>query len=190
MKAYIITLQSSQNAHRQLENCLYTAKKYKWDVEPFWAVNGKLLEQTDFKNENLFLNPQTKIYRRPGAQGCFLSHWKLWKLCISVNEPLIVLESDANIIAPLPNIDFSKGLVKLHTDKSTKVSDITGKWSKGAHAYALTPQHAKQLIDGIRATEVKPADKAIGTKFVDWRYLDDPVVDLKKTGKSTTSWMR
>lgn len=187
MKAFIITLKNNSNAIKQLENCQLTAKQWGWDTEVFWAVDGKQLSIKDFQRENLILNPNTKIYRRPGAQGCFMSHWKLWNHCININQPIIILESDAHIIGKLSEIDFSYGLVKLHKDKDTKYSDVTGKWSKGAHAYALTPEHAKLLISGILSTEVKPADKAIGTNFVSWRYLETPIVTLKKLGASTTS---
>ncbi len=187
MKAFIITLKNNSNALRQLDNCQRTAKQWAWDVEVFWAIDGKFLSPSDFQKENLSLNPNTKIYRRPGAQGCFMSHWELWKHCVKINQPIIILESDAHIIGKLPSIDFSEGLVKLHEDKDTKYSDVTGKWSKGAHAYALTPDHANLLISGTRATEVKPADKAIGSNFVSWRYLNTPIVTLKKLGAGTTS---
>ena len=190
MKAYIITLKNNSNAIKSLELCTASAVQWGWNVEPYWAVEGHKLTPADFDRSNLFLNPKTKIYNRPGAQGCFMSHWNLWHLCVTLDEPIIILESDAYIINRLPVIDFSNGLVKLHADKATKISEVTGTWSKGAHAYALTPSHAKQLIQGSIDTEVKPADKAIGTKFVHWRYLDTPIVTLKRNGISTTSWSK
>lgn len=190
MKAFIITLKHNSNAIKQLENCKLSAEQWGWTAEVFWAIDGKLLSNNDFRKENLFLNPETKIYRRPGAQGCFMSHWALWKYCVEINQPIIVLESDAHIIAKLPEIDFTKGLVKLHKDRGTKHSSVTGRWSKGSHAYALDPGHASRLINGILSTEVKPTDKAIGSNFVDWRYLEPPIATLKRFGASTTSRLK
>jgi GR25 family glycosyltransferase involved in LPS biosynthesis len=40
---------------------------------------------------------------RLGVIGCFLSHFYLWKKCIELNEPILILEHDAEIIR---NIDW------------------------------------------------------------------------------------
>lgn len=190
MKGYVITLQSAAHALEQLDRFLKQAEQWKWDVEPYWAVEGQQLSRSDFKKAGLYLNPNTTIAQRIGAQGCFMSHWNLWHLCKEKNEPIIIFESDAYIQGPMPNFDFSKGIIKLHTDRGTKVSNITGKWSKGAHAYALTPNHASLLIDHLNRTEVKPADKAIGDNFVPWRHLETNLVPQIRLGSSTTAHKR
>ena len=38
-----------------------------------------------------------------GERGCFLSHFCLWKKCIELNEPILILEHDITMIRQLPN---------------------------------------------------------------------------------------
>ena len=116
-----------------------------------------------------------------------MSHWNLWHRCVDLDEPIIIFESDAYITGKLPKLDLSKSLIKLHTDRGTKTSKVSGKWSKGAHAYALSPVHAQTLIDCVYKTEVKPVDKIIGDKFISWKHLDIDLVPQRKLGSSTTA---
>jgi GR25 family glycosyltransferase involved in LPS biosynthesis len=190
IKSFVITLKDNKDSTMQMDRCLASGKKYNWNIEPFWAIDGKKITSTTFKSLGLFLNPDTKIFNRPGAQGCFLSHWTLWHKCIELDQSIIILESDAVIFGNLGNLDLSKNLIKLHTDRGTKISNLTGKWSKGSHAYALTPGHAKSLIDGILKTEVKPSDKAIGSNFVPWIHYTSDLVKQIRLGSSTTSYYK
>ena len=80
-----------------------------------------------------------------------------------------------------------KGIVKLHKDRGSKTSKLSGRWSKGAHAYALSPEHADTLIKCVKDTEVKPVDKIIASKFVDWYHLDKNLVQQMPLGLSTTA---
>ena len=187
MKGFVITLQSAKHARKQLDRFMKQADLYNYDVDVYWAVEGLTLTDQDFAKQDLFLNPDTTIYKRKGAQGCFMSHWNLWHHCVDQNQPIVVFESDAYITDVFPDIDINKYLIKLHIDKGTKQSEVTGSWSKGAHAYTITPKQAQCLIDGIRQTEVKPVDKAIGDKIVAWKHLDFDLVPQKKLGRSTTS---
>jgi hypothetical protein len=111
----------------------------------------------------------------------------LWHRCVELNKPIIVLETDAVVQGPLPNIDLSLGIVKFHCDRGTKTG-TTGTWSKGSHAYTLTPDQAAAIIQGITNTEVKPSDKCIGTQFVPWRHWDWNLVELNtRRDPSTTA---
>jgi GR25 family glycosyltransferase involved in LPS biosynthesis len=38
-----------------------------------------------------------------GERGCFLSHFRLWKKCIELNEPILILEHDITMIQKLSN---------------------------------------------------------------------------------------
>jgi GR25 family glycosyltransferase involved in LPS biosynthesis len=38
-----------------------------------------------------------------GERGCFLSHFCLWKKCIELNEPILILEHDIKMIQKIPN---------------------------------------------------------------------------------------
>ena len=187
MQAYVITLFEHENSQRLLQDCLTSCSKWGWSAEPFAATLGSTVTAQDYDSAGLYLNPNTKIYQRPGHQGCFFSHWRLWHKCVELNQPIVVLETDAVIQGPLPAVDLSGGIQKLHRDRGTK-SGTTGTWSKGAHGYVLNPTQAAALITGIKSTEVKPSDKCIGTAFVPWRHLDWDLVTLNPArGPSTTA---
>jgi hypothetical protein len=187
MQCYVITLFEHENSQRLLQDCVVSCRKWGWSAEPFPATLGSAVTAQDYISAGLYLNPNTKIYQRLGAQGCFFSHWRLWHKCREMNEPIVVLETDAIVQGPMPDMDLSLGIVKLHQDRGTKTG-TTGTWSKGSHAYALNPQQAAALIAGIRATEVKPSDKCIGTQFVPWRHWDWNLVQLNsRRGASTTA---
>ena len=70
MKGYVITLESAPQAHAQLRRFEQRANKFNYDIEVFWAVEGKKLTEDDFTNEGLILKRDTMIARRKGAQGC------------------------------------------------------------------------------------------------------------------------
>jgi GR25 family glycosyltransferase involved in LPS biosynthesis len=187
MQSYVITLFEHENSQRLLQDCLASCREWGWSAEPFPATVGSAVTAQDYISAGLYLNPSTKIYQRLGAQGCFFSHWRLWHKCREMNEPIIVLETDAVVQGPQPAVDLSKGIQKFHRDRGTKTG-TTGTWSKGTHAYALSPAHAAALIEGIRATEVKPSDKCIGTQFVAWQHWDWNLVELNtRRGPSTTA---
>ena len=187
MQSYVITLFEHANSQRLLQDCLASCSKWGWSAEPFPATLGTTVTAQDYISAGLYLNPNTKIYQRLGAQGCFFSHWRLWHKCREMNQPIIVLETDAVVQGPMPDVDLSKGIQKFHQDRGTKTG-TTGTWSKGAHAYALNPQQATAMIEGIKATEVKPSDKCIGTQFVPWQHWNWNLVELNtQRGLSTTA---
>jgi len=170
MKCFAITLPDNSSALRQFERCRNIAAKFDLVVEKFDAIVGQTLTIKDFEKEGLNLLPHTRIYKKPKFLGTFMSHYILWKLCASDNENYVILESDAVLTDSIPNLDLSSHVIKLHLDKGTETSNVTGRWSKGSYAYALSPALAQQLIDGIKAKNVKPSDVCIGDAIVPWRH--------------------
>jgi GR25 family glycosyltransferase involved in LPS biosynthesis len=187
MKVYAITLMGNPQAHKLFDDCVTSGRTHNWNIQAWPAVDGKTLTPGHFSELNLKLNPETKIAHRPGAQGCFLSHWALWHHCIELDQPIVILENDAIINEPIPEFDATKGILKLHRDRGTKIS-ASGTWSKGTHGYIIAPDHARQLIQALKTTQVRPSDKAIGSLFVTWRHSDRDIVTLNlNRGPSTTA---
>lgn len=180
MKCFAITLPNNNIAQKQFARCKKLGDLYGWNVHKFDAIIGQHLTPISFSNEGLYLKPDTGIARKPKFQGAFMSHYMLWKQCVNDNFNYIILESDACITGPIPDLDLEHFVIKLHLDKGTETSEVTGKWSKGSYAYALSPTHAKMLIDNIKLKNVKPSDVCIGDKIVPWKHLD---VDLVKHEK-------
>lgn len=95
-KIFIISLDKSSYRVKQISNAL---KNIFIEFEIFDAVDGR-----DNKDHYLFSKYNHKkrvlIKGKPlrGPQlGCYASHYLLWEKCVSLNEPIIVLEDDAII---------------------------------------------------------------------------------------------
>jgi hypothetical protein len=112
-----------------------------------------------------------KLRYRPGAQGCWISHFDLWQHCVDLAHSIIVLEHD--VIAQSgwdPEIADRRELIKLYRSAPVKTNTITGQWSLGAHAYYLTPSNAQLLITHSRCHGAQALDKHLGDRVVDWQF--------------------
>jgi hypothetical protein len=195
-KSYIISLINStpslhqQSAQRVLPTALQYCKSFGWQVEIFNAINGYELTPHVWSTYELpapkqSLNKKNSLNNLPGAQGCFLSHYILWNRCIDLNEPIVVLEDDAEIVAPLNKIDTEYDLLKLHKPRLSGQSKL-GFWAAGAFAYWLSPEGAKKLVAFAKINGPGLADKMIVSSVVNWNYINSPIVKLgPRQGSST-----
>lgn len=193
-KVYIISLKDSgsgiyqQSAIEILPHTLSCCYSNGWDYEIFAAVNGLCIQETDWKNLDLPV-PKIKPNKfggKPGAQGCFMSHFLLWQKCIALNQPIIILEDDAEVIAPLHQFDETQDLIKLHAPAKINRHPTLGTWGPGTFAYWLSPLGAKKLIDYARLHGARYTDKAIGSNVLTWSHLSTPIVKLgPRIGSST-----
>ena len=196
-KVYIISLINTgsgehlKSAQKWLPQTISSCNYYSWQTNIFPAINGYHLKESDWKNFGL---PQPKKSKNkgkkfigdlPGAQGCFLSHYKLWNTCIAIDQPIVILEDDAIAISPLSHINLDYDLVKLHSPRGEGQSKL-GNWSTGAFAYWLSPVGAKKLVEFSKQNGPMLADKIIVSSVLDWGYLDSPIIQLgNRTGSST-----
>jgi hypothetical protein len=194
--AYIITLANSgQGKHRDsarqiLPFTLSCCQQHHWNVTVVDAINGYALEQNDWYNFGFAVpkksKKQTKFGNLLGAQGCFLSHYQLWKHCVTIDRSIIVLEDDAEVLAPIPNIVTNKDLIKLHDPRHLHQHEKLGSWAPGAFAYWLTPDGAQKLITFAKTFGPGHTDKLIGSNVLDWGYLTPHIVKLgPRIGSST-----
>lgn len=153
------------------------------------AVDGSAVTAATWQSIGVVMNTEGKMSRRPGAQGCWISHWRLWNLCVEQDQPIVIMEHDAVVQAPWPaDIDITTRLVKLYTTAECKTNPAFGRWSKGAHAYALTPTQAAQLIAHARTHGAQAVDKHLGDQVLAWRFYSQDLVTLNpKRGPSSTS---
>ncbi len=184
-KCYVIAHTTS----RVINDCVTSLKQHNWDFEVVPAIDGHTVTEQTWRSIGVVLSTDGKMSRRPGAQGCWMSHWNLWNRCVANNQPIIVMEHDAVVMAPWPeDIDIETQLVKLYTTAECKVNPAFGRWSKGAHAYSLTPAQAQQLIDYARTNGAQAADKHLGDFVLPWTfYSKDLVVLNPRRGPSSTS---
>ena len=162
MKIFVVSLSSSVERRERMQRQL---DQLQIEFEFFDAVDGI---KPNFLNSDKVDNALT--YSRKGYQlkngevACFSSHYELWKVCISLNQPIIILEDNVDIsedfpqlIEPLNRVIQQFDYVKLAATLPAKFNPIKqiisryslGQYSKktcGTTAYAVSPQAAKQFI--------------------------------------------
>jgi hypothetical protein len=171
MKSYIIRLSEFPNSVEWSSKAYNSAKEYGWNVHFFEGVNGQKETLADYGiNINKKYKKAIKSFERVGTVGCFLSHYKLWKKCIELNEPICILEHDITIHAPFPVLQF-KDVCKLATGPKAKPIYL-GEWWAGGMGYCITPQGASKLISFVEENGAMPADVMLCTGIVDLQFYD------------------
>jgi hypothetical protein len=89
------------------------------------------------------------------------------------------------------DLDIETQLVKLYRTAQCKVKPEFGRWSKGSHAYTVTPSQAARLIAFAQATPAQALDKHLGDGVLPWTFYSQDLVTLNpRRGPSITSPMR
>jgi hypothetical protein len=115
-----------------------------------------------------------------GEQGCFYSHYRLWKKCVERNEPIAIWEDDIVLTRKYLPIEWEDVLILAlgHPSKTEKyrhyfdspagepVAELYYQSSMpGCCGYAIKPHTAKKLLDIYNKTYL-PADNAINQHHV------------------------
>jgi GR25 family glycosyltransferase involved in LPS biosynthesis len=195
MKNFIICL-------FKIEASLKTATNLKNQLESYGQQSVELFEGTYgndaeiiIKNEGRTLHPwgikgppadgiitpvDPSIHLSLGEQGCFYSHYRLWKKCVELNEPIVIWEDDIILIRNYLPIDWDDVLVLAlgHPGKTEKyrhyydtplgdpkAADYYQSSMPGCCGYAIKPQAAKKLLD-VYSNTYLPADNAINQHHV------------------------
>jgi hypothetical protein len=174
---------------RVINDCIASLVKHNWKFEKVDAVDGQSITDADWKRIGIAMSDKGKISRRLGAQGCWHSHYKLWNKCETTNTPMVIMEHDAVVNGPWPvDLEINKQLVKLYSDTGCKVSPTFGRWSRGSHAYTVTPAQANRLIQHARDNGAQAVDKHLGDLVLPWIFLNQDLITLNPNrGPSITS---
>lgn len=167
-QAFVIALKDHEISQAQLKDCIASAEQFGWTVEPFWGVNGREVTAQSWQDIGVVPMLEKPTMHRPGTHGCFFSHWKLWNLCVEMNEPIVVLEHDAMFQGEWIPIELDQSLIKLHRyySKKIKIDPDSGRWSNSTHAYCIAPVHAKKLIDFAQSVGGFATDMIMGDRVL------------------------
>jgi GR25 family glycosyltransferase involved in LPS biosynthesis len=168
MNTYLIHL---PNIETSLNSALETKKElekinifpimfegsYGPDIEVLFAEQKKSLRQV----EGLNLEP-IKIHG-PGAKGVFYSHYRLWKLCLELNEPIMIFEDDVKIYRQYTPIEFDEVLVlslnydwkmtfkyRKYLEENIDLKEpikYRHPYMPGTSGYIIKPKAAQKLVD-------------------------------------------
>lgn len=182
MKTFVISLKRSKDRRLSIQKLLDEAGI---DFEFFDAIDAA---QPNFKYSERRAPDKTKIrfgYHLVESElACFASHLSIWKRCLELNEPILVLEDNIQItpeflthFESLETITNKYQLVKLcalHPKKHRIIESLKNQASIvhyrrstcGTQGYSLTPHAAAKLIS--QATFfIEPVDNYIEKP---WRH--------------------
>ena len=106
MKAFIITLMNDAWSLSYAERCLQSIQDTESEIEAtlFDATTPQTIfpvawtwptgKKITCPKTNLFLKPY-KTYDNHKRIAAAQSHFRLWQMCVSMNEPIMILEHDA-----------------------------------------------------------------------------------------------
>lgn len=204
MKCFTIYVANHEGSIRQVKNCLASCKKLEYSVTPFpGSTPNKMLTPFEYESikdsrVRIFENDNHKKYL--AKKACFSNHIRLWKECVKLDEPIIVLEHDAIAVKKWDNPEFEDVLVlnigsafgrsifnstrpglEFYKEGINKLEGTKLKYNRnniyknsymipGTASYAITPQGAKKLLVALVENGWEQSDYFINTYNVDIRY--------------------
>jgi len=211
VKNYIIHLPKIPASKKTAEEMYKKFCSWNEDVELFEGTMG-YDAVAKFEKEGRTLWPKTlkghpienvkHVARKmssPGVKGCFDSHYRLWKKCYKLGEPITIWEDDIILerkfipvewddvlIVALGHPTKSKRWLPFLENPSTKPEAL--KYSSpsmpGCCGYAIKPDAAKILIDTYDKT-YRPADNAINRSLVKMQIHTHIMGIAKVAGKKS-----
>jgi GR25 family glycosyltransferase involved in LPS biosynthesis len=91
MKTVVINLDKKTERLKTFDK---NAKLLSIQYERFSAINGRTLDRNSLTDE--VEKQALSISKKPGEVGCFLSHYRLWKLAAETNSYIVVFEDDVH----------------------------------------------------------------------------------------------
>lgn len=156
---YILTLKDNAKAESQLAGCINSITSLGLGYTLFYGYDGtkggkietpEHLKSTDYMRWIKVIDPKLTV----PEIACALGHIALWAHCITVNKPIIILEHDALMLRPLPDLSNVMSIEYLgHRDNFVKMQTTYGARSyeqalavyKRAPGYKLREQQQSDL---------------------------------------------
>ena len=230
MKAFVITLWNNEYSQQKADECLTSAAKVGLEVLKWHGVNkdkaNEIMDKEGLEwtwahnNTKNMICPKTGLQQFPYTAkdirtkiGCSLSHYMLWKECVELDEPILILEHDAVFLRPLPEDIKFNGICQINDPEG---ATRKGHWwsqymircgRAGAHektwvtteserkipdglagnsAYMIKPWAAQELINKFHELGVWPNDATMCKQL--FPYLEEyyPFITKVNQTQSTT----
>jgi len=176
MKTFLIRIKDNKDSVRSAEQTIQSAKDvgYTEPIEIFDAVLPN-----EWKDILPYENTFSRYARPDNVGACFASHYLLWKKCVELNEPILILEHDAIFKENLPDIDFKMCVTfgrpsYIRPDHMIYVEPKDGLQSLhqlnflGHHAYAIKPDAAKLFCEDVKRIPLSANDVWVNTNSYPW----------------------
>jgi GR25 family glycosyltransferase involved in LPS biosynthesis len=230
MKAFVITISGHKFSEHQANRCIESGQQIgNIAVEIFYGIDKtrarSVMENCGLtwtwanNNTKQSICPITKLKQRPyynanleAKIGCSMSHYFLWKLCVELNEPILILEHDAVFVRKMPDINFRgicqindpkgggrngsrlqetmirRGTVGVHRKTPNSIDRLIPDGLAGNSAYMIKPFAAQELIDKYHQLGVWPNDATMCVQL--FPYLEEYypfITKVEHKNRSTSS---
>lgn len=229
MKSWVIAIPGHEYSQSVADRCIESAARHGVKVEKFSAVTKhtvpQVLAQQGLRWSWADMNTNNTVCALTGLEqfpystksldakmACSLSHYMLWKQCVELDEPVLILEHDAVFVASIPEVEFkgaiqindpagggyrgkyhskfmqNRGTVGVHplTPKRPTNSKIPDGFS-GNSAYMIKPWAAHEFIQAFKNYGVWPNDATICLQLFPWLQELYPFVTVVKQDQSTST---
>ena len=184
MKSFVIYLPEIENTVTASKVAMQSAKNFGLDVELFVGYTPKRADEYITKEKLKMYDPGPKLFRiknkKGGVRGCMISHLNIWKKCIELNEPIVVLEHDSKVVSNtflqpfddvlhLDNNRWIEPDPDLGTEPIVQDFDWFRKGErqlKGTYGYVVKPHAAKRLVQGAYEDGITASDMFVKDKYV------------------------
>jgi GR25 family glycosyltransferase involved in LPS biosynthesis len=173
MKSFIIHLSKVKTSLESALETKFGLEKIGINPELFEGSYGPEIEKI-FEKENKTVHQVEgiKLFSRKvsgtGAKGVFHSHYRLWQLCVKINEPVMIFEDDTVILREFRPIDFDEVLILSinydwdmslkwrhfleNTNSLIDAQEYTSPFMPGTSGYIIKPVAAKKLLEEYKNT--------------------------------------
>ena len=177
MKSFVITIKDNPRSVESAKRCIESGKKVGCAIRMFDAITPKDNPMRLFENEGLnFRDIDEKYSRTMNCAAAFFSHYSLWKKCVQMNETFVIFEHDAVLQDKVPTVPFKyvmnighPSYGKFNTPSMFGVNPLTSKrYFPGEHAYMVTPQGAKKLVNEAKNGFPRTTDLFLNLDYFPW----------------------
>ena len=166
---FVIALENNPTSLTHLERCVASLDRVGMNHTVFWGYDGsdreniktpKHLEGADYMRWIRSVDHGVGV----SELACALSHMAVWAKCITLNEPIVILEHDAVMLAPYKNftyrncLEYLGNIVELKNIKDQLKLDNVEEISKELHSknMGVRPVMQAPIIDVINYNYVYP----------------------------------
>lgn len=161
-KAYILFIDDDKSIEYS-NDCLESCKQHNINVEKFQGFKGLSIQEVD-NYLGLKYNPEVKKIEWTSEYNCDLGHISIWRKIAESNIPGIVFEHDAIIKHNFDDLEVKDEQIVFLGPRVENRSDYEYPEGEtltyhqvtkfeGAHAYAITPNTARYLLERVLETK-------------------------------------
>ena len=217
MISYVITLEGHEYSEACAARCKASASH---EIQTFKAVDqhdalatlGHYGLHWTWTQAGVRYCQKTGLRQHPYGErlpkiGCSMSHYLLWRKCVELDQPILILEHDSVFLRPLPEIEFN-GICQINDPNGAThqgawwseqmVKRGPGVWPKtrlktnrpdglaGNSAYLVKPWAAQELINAFHEYGVWPNDATMCIQLFPYLQEYYPFITRVEQEQSTS----